>query len=50
MFEKMLKRNSLVLKLVMFLVTGLFVSWCSYLSLQALEEANREAEERAKAK
>ena len=50
MFEKMLKKNSLILKLVMFLVTGLFVSWCSFLSLEALEEADRDEAERTRAK
>ena len=49
MFEKMLKRNSLVLKLVMLIVTAAFGAWCTYLSLKALEEANREAAARAKA-
>ena len=48
MFESMLKKNSLILKLVMFFVTALFLSWCTFLSIQALNEANREAAERVK--
>ncbi len=49
MFDKMWKRNSKVLKLVMFITTLCFLGWCTFLSLKALEEANREAAERAKA-
>lgn len=49
MFEKMLKKNNLILKLIMAAVTAAFVGWCAFLSLQALNEANREAAERAKA-
>ena len=49
MFGKMLKKSRLIVSLIMFSVSALFVSWCTHLSMQALEEANREAEKRAKA-
>lgn len=46
MLEKLLKRSSLAVKLIMFSVTALFLSWCTFLSIQALDEAEREAEAR----